>query len=278
MSPDNNIVADDAILAKRRQQVVEMAAGAEAAPKTIIYLPHENHVWKTVSTALRPVWDKTVADEVLEAREVIKLPIDFVPQLSEVSERLSNSSGFVYHAVPGLVSIDEFFGALSHKAFLSTQYLRHPKSPLYTNEPDIIHEVIGHGTLLVNDKLAKLHELAGEALIRVQTKQAKQFIADVWWFSGEFGVIKNSRGTKAFGAGLLSSVGELSALGKNVTVRPINILQMGTTKYQIDEFQKELFSAESIDHLLDEVGGFFKTVDDATIGEMLDRTKTKSRK
>jgi len=263
------VIPSDAVLIKRRKQIVGLAAGARALPQPLVYLPHENFVWKMVSTSLRPIWDKVVADEVLEAREVIKLPIDFVPQLTDVSASLSTTSGFRFRAVPGLVDINEFFGALSRKQFLSTQYLRHPKTPLYTSEPDIIHEVIGHGTLLANNQLARLHELAGEALLRVKTKRAKQFIADVWWFSGEFGVIRNSRGIKAFGAGLLSSVGELGGFQKNARIRPMDILKMGTTPYRIDEFQKELFWAESVDHLLDYIGGFFKTVDDSSVNELL---------
>lgn len=264
-------------LNRRRKQIVGMATGPASAPKTIEYLPHENMVWKTVSTALRPVWDDFATDEILEAREVIKLPREHVPQLVDVSTRLAKSSGFTFHAVPGLVDADAFFGALSRKAFLSTQYLRHPKSPLYTPEPDIIHEVIGHGTCLANPKLALLHELAGQALVRVKLASSKQFIANVWWFSGEFGVVRNSKGLKAFGAGLLSSVGELRFFSKHATILDLDIRKMGTTPYRIDEFQKALFAASSIDHSLEVVGGFFKNATDAGIAELLDSSAQNRR-
>lgn len=259
----------DSAFQQRKQHIIQQATGSTAPPSTINYLPHEHKVWEIVSRRLRPAWDVSVTDEVLEAREAIKLPVDFVPQLAEVSSRLKPLSGFTYHAVGGLVQADEFFGALAHKAFLSTQYLRHPKSPLYTPEPDIIHEVIGHGTCLADPKLAKLHQLAGEALLRVQTKQARQFIADVWWFSGEFGVIRKSRGVKAYGAGILSSVGELGTFNKLAKIRPLNLLEMGTIPYRIDDFQRILFAADSIDHVLQEVGGFFATVTDEDIETLL---------
>lgn len=258
-------------LNRRRKQIIGMATGAKLAPRVIEYLPHENMVWKTVSTALRPVWDATVADEVLEAREIIGLPIERVPQLIEVSDKLAGSSGFTFHAVPGLVDAEAFFGALARKSFLSTQYLRHPKSPLYTPEPDIIHEVIGHGTCLANPKLAQLHLLAGQALVRVKKAQSKQFISNVWWFSGEFGVIRNSRGLKAFGAGLLSSIGELEFFAKHAQILDLDIQKMGTTPYRIDEFQKVLFAANSIDHLLEVVGGFFKHATDEDIAKLLSK-------
>ena len=270
---DQQMVMNEEALQKRRKEVVSLAAGSDVAPRTINYLPHENKTWEIVSTTLRPIWDKKVANEVLEAREVVKLPIANVPQLFEVSERLLPVSGFSYRAVGGLVDINTFFGSLGDRTFLSTQYLRHPKTPLYTPEPDIIHEVIGHGTLLANPQLARLHELAGEALVRVTTKQAKQFIADVWWFSGEFGVLYDTKGVKALGAGILSSVGELEEFTRSATIRPINILEMATTPYRIDEFQKTLFAADSIDHLMEVVGGFFTLASDEMIEEMLQRNK-----
>lgn len=260
---------NDSEMKKRREQVVSMAAGAKAPPRAIDYLPHENRIWQLVSTELRPMWDKMVVDEVLEAREVIQLPIERVPQLAEVSDRLADSSGFVFRAVPGLADSGDFFGALARREFLSTQYLRHPKSPLYTPEPDIIHEVIGHGTCLADPKLALLHQLAGEALVRVSDKRSKQFVADVWWFSGEFGVIRSSRGTKAFGAGILSSIGELGSFAKNAKIHELDIKRMGTTKYRIDVLQPELFAADSVDHLLEVVGGFFRTASDVSISELL---------
>lgn len=256
-------------LKKRREEVVRLAAGPMSQPELIDYLPHENKIWELVSTTLRPVWDRKVADEVLQAREVIKLPLAKVPQLSEVSAKIQPVTGFSYRAVGGLVDIDTFFGALGDKSFLSTQYLRHPKSPLYTSEPDIIHEVIGHGTLLADPQLARLHQLAGEALVRVSTKQAKQFIADVWWFSGEFGVLYDSKGIKAFGAGILSSIGELEEFTRSAKIRPISIKEMGTTPYRIDEFQQTLFAADSIDHLIEVVGGFFASVTDESVEEIL---------
>jgi phenylalanine-4-hydroxylase len=266
---NTQLILDDARLARRKEHIISLATGPVAPPKVIDYLPHEHKVWETVSTTLRPLWDKSVAVEVLEAREALRLPVARVPQLTEVSKQLAPLSGFSYHAVGGLVPIDDFFGALGRKSFLSTQYLRHPKSPLYTPEPDIIHEVIGHATCLADPKLARLHQLAGEALVRVSTKQAKQFIANIWWFSGEFGVIREGTKIKAFGAGLLSSVGELESFTRQTTVLPVDILKMGTTPYRIDAFQKTLFATESTDHLLLVVGGFFSSVTDLMVEDML---------
>lgn len=270
MKPINPVKTSlsDSALKVRKQKIISQAAGAKAPATDIQYLPHEHKIWEVVSTTLRPLWDKHVANEVLEAREIVQLPLSRVPQLTEVSEHLKPASGFSYHSVGGLVNVDEFFGALADKSFLSTQYLRHPKTPLYTPEPDIIHEVIGHGTLLADPDLARLHILAGKALVRVKTKQAKQFVADIWWFSGEFGVLRQGSKIRAFGAGLLSSVGELEQLSR-AEIKPLDIFEMGTTPYRIDSFQPILFAADSIDHLMEVVGGFFAAASDELIERIL---------
>jgi phenylalanine-4-hydroxylase len=264
-----SLIMTEKELADRRKQVIGLVQGADSKPATITYLPHENHVWHTVSTALRPLWDKHVAYDILEAREVIRLPINFVPQLSDVTASLSTTSGFEFRGVGGLVQVEEFFSALGKKKFLFTQYLRHPKSPLYTPEPDIIHEVIGHGTCLANPALAELHQLAGEALVRLRSDRARKAIADVFWFSGEFGVLREVGGLKAFGAGLLSSVGELEWFSRHATVHDIDIAKMASMPYRIDQFQENLFAAESMAHLMQTVGEFFKTATDESIQELL---------
>jgi phenylalanine-4-hydroxylase len=253
---------------ERRKEIVAAAAGPHKTPKDITYVSSENEVWQAVSTALAPLWDKLVEPEVLLARSKLDLPTDHVPQLSEVTKKLQLLSGFQFRSVGGLAERDTFFKALGSGMFLSTQYLRHPSSPFYTDEPDIIHEVIGHGTLLTIPELAELHRLAGAALVRVQSEAAKQFIANVWWFSGEFGVILTKEGPKAFGAGLLSSVGELEHFRGHAEIRQLDIPAMGLTPYRIDEFQKILFGGYSIHHIFETVGSFFQTVTDEQVAKM----------
>ena len=104
--------------------------------------------------------------------------------------------------------------------------MRHPSEPLYTPEPDIIHEVIGHGNMLASPRFAELKRLAGEAARRVETDEALQFIADVFWFTLEFGVIREGGELKAYGAGILSSYGEIEEF-RHTEIRPIDLAEMG---------------------------------------------------
>ncbi len=122
-----------------------------------------------------------------------------------MTERLLPLTGWRYICAPGLVPLRDFYGALGDRTFHSTQYLRHPSEPLYTPEPDIIHEVIGHANPLASPRFARITEAAGAASRRVETDEAMQFVADVFWFSMEFGVMTEDGEPKAYGAGILSS-------------------------------------------------------------------------
>lgn len=228
---------------------------------TIDYTDEEQGIWRLVSAELAPKHEKYAHSEFLAAKAALGLPTDHVPQLTEVSERLEPLTGWRYQSAPGLVPLREFYADLGRRTFNSTQYLRHPSQPLYTPEPDIIHEVIGHGNQLASPRFAAITEAAGRASERLESDEAMQFVADVFWFSIEFGVIAEDGETKAYGAGILSSYGEMDEFRK-MDIRPLDLRVMGTLNYDITAYQPVLFRAESLAHLEDVVGGFFSTVDD----------------
>jgi phenylalanine-4-hydroxylase len=228
---------------------------------TIDYTAEEQGIWSLVSAELAPKHEKYAHSEFLAAKAALALPTDHVPQLHEVTERLQPLTGWSYRAAPGLVPLREFYADLGARTFNSTQYLRHPSQPLYTPEPDIIHEVIGHANMLASPRFAAITEAAGQASLRLESDDAMQFVADVFWFSIEFGVIAEDGETKAYGAGILSSYGEMDEFG-HMDIRPLDLHQMGTLNYDITAYQPILFRAESLTHLEDVVGGFFSTVDD----------------
>ncbi len=228
---------------------------------TIDYTEEEQGIWRLVSAELAPKHEKYAHSEFLAAKANLALPTDHVPQLHEVTERLAPLTGWSYRAAPGLVPLREFYADLGARTFNSTQYLRHPSQPLYTPEPDIIHEVIGHANQLASPRFAAICEAAGQASLRLETDEAMQFVADVFWFSIEFGVMAENGETKAYGAGILSSYGEMDEFG-HMDIRPLDLHQMGTLNYDITAYQPVLFRAESLDQLEDVVGAFFSTVDD----------------
>ena len=255
----------DETYARRRSQIADAAAGAHRDPLDITYLRIEDETWAFTHHALLDRWRRFAAPEILTASQHLGLPTDRVPQLREVTDRLARRTGFRFRAVPGLVPVDEFFGALADGIFLSTQYVRHPSSPLYTPEPDVLHEVLGHATCLADPHLALLHRAAGAAMTRVELESSRQFLADVFWFTAEFGVLESERGPLAYGAGLLSSAGELDWFRTEATFRPLDIAAMGTLPYDIDDYQPVLFTARSLAEVTDVVGEFFADATDDDI-------------
>lgn len=249
----------------RRSEIAGAALGwkpGETVPR-IDYTDTENEIWRTVSREIAPLHAKYACRNYIAAVEALNLPTDRVPQLDEVSAGLKALTGFEYVPAAGIVPLEEFYGSLADRQFHSTQYLRHHAVPLYTPEPDIIHEVIGHGNLLADPQVAEVKRLAGAAARRVETREALQVVADVFWFTIEFGVLHEDGDLKAYGAGLLSSYGEIEEMHE-VEVRPIDFAQMATVDYDITHYQPVLFAAESFSHMVDEVGNFFATCDDDT--------------
>ncbi len=229
----------------------------------IAYSDEEHEVWRTVQRELAPKHAKYACREFLEAKLALALPDDEIPQLNEVTDRLEPLTGFHYVPAAGIVPVREFYGALADREFHSTQYIRHPSAPLYTPEPDLIHEVIGHGNLLADPQFAELNRLAGEAARRAHTDEGVQYVADVFWFTIEFGVLWDNGELRAYGAGILSSYGEIEEF-RGMEIRPIDFHQMGTIEYDITHYQETLFAAESMAHLVDSVGAFFAEFDDDT--------------
>jgi phenylalanine-4-hydroxylase len=233
----------------------------------IAYTEVENDIWRTVSRELHVKHERYACREFLEAKQALGLPEDRVPQLDEVTDRLKPLTGFEYHPAPGLVALREFYGSLGDRVFHSTQYVRHPSEPLYTPEPDVIHEVIGHGNLLASPRFAAIKREAGLAAQRVETDEALQAIADVFWFTLEFGVLHEDGELRAYGAGILSSYGEIEEF-RHMEIRPLDFAEMVTIDYDITKYQPVLYAADSLDHLEEAVGGFFRAADDDTPGRL----------
>jgi len=220
-------------------------------------------VWRTVCHELAAKHERLACAEYRAAMRRLALPVDRIPELDEIGCRLRPLTGFEYHPAAGLVPFEEFYGSLADGIFHSTQYIRHHARPLYTPEPDLIHEVIGHGGLLASPRLAELNRLAGRAARRLQTAAGRDFFASVFWFTIEFGVVREQGELRAYGAGLLSSYGEIEEFA-GAEIRPLDIAEMGIRDYDITKYQPILYAADGIEHLLEVAGGFFAECDDDT--------------
>lgn len=247
----------------RRNAIAALAVAwrpGEPLPR-IDYTDGETAIWQQVSAELADKHRRRAHPEYLAAKERLRLPADRVPQLDEVTTALRPLTGFSYLAAPGLVELREFYSSLGDRVFHSTQYIRHPSQPLYTPEPDVIHEVLGHANQLASPRFAALTQAAGAATARAERDQTVQVIADIFWFTLEFGVMYDGGELKAYGAGILSSYGEMDEFPE-MEIRSLDLTQMATLNYDITSYQPVLFAAESVGHLEDVVGTFFATCDD----------------
>ncbi|MGK8520452.1 phenylalanine 4-monooxygenase [Nocardia asteroides] len=249
----------------RRNAIAALAldyAPGKPLPR-IAYTDEEQRVWRIVSAELARKHRAYASAEVLAAAEALSLPTDHIPQLDEVSAALAPLTGFRYAPAAGLVPLRQFFGSFADRIFHSTQYIRHHSAPLYTPEPDAIHEIIGHANQIASPRFAAIYATVGAAVARLSTDRALKFLADVFWFSMEFGVVRERGEIRCYGAGLLSSYGEIEEF-RHAELRPLDIAQMGTATYDITHYQPILYCADSIGEIEDVIGGFFATMDDDT--------------
>ena len=262
---ENHPGAHDPEYRQRRNEIAAAALSWEPGEQlpSVAYTDAENAIWATVSSELHSKHERYAIAAFREGKEALALPEDHVPQLQDVSDRLRRLTGFQLHPAAGLVPLDVFYGSLADRTFHSTQYLRHGSSPLYTPEPDILHEIVGHGNLLASPEVAEVKRLAGEAARRCESAEGLQLVADIFWFTIEFGVMYEAGELRCYGAGLLSSFGEIEEF-RGADVRPIDFYEMGTFDYDITHYQPVLFACDGMSELTDRVGGFFADLTDET--------------
>jgi phenylalanine-4-hydroxylase len=264
LAGDHPGVTDPSYRARRDELASLAAAWVPGNPvPTPEYTEEEHSVWAEVSAALEELHERHACAAFLEGKDALRLPANRVPQLSEVTGLLEPISGFRYHPVAGLAPLRDFYGSFGQGVFWSTQYLRHPSVPLYTPEPDVIHEVIGHANQIAAPGYAELYRMVGAAVDRTETEHALRFLSHVFWYSMEFGVVYEGSELKAFGAGILSSVGETAAFSE-ADVRPVDFLAMGNGLYDITRFQPVIYAWASAGELQEGLGRFLEGYDDST--------------
>jgi len=219
------------------------------------YTDVEHGVWRTIMDALGPAHREHACAEYLACLERLEFDPDRIPQLDEVSRKVEAISGFRLEPVAGLVEPRVFLESLARGVFLSTQYIRHHSTPLYTPEPDVAHEIIGHAVTLASKSFAELNRLFGEAVTRTRDPKDLDRLARVYWFTIEFGVLREDGRIKAYGTGLLSSAGELAEM-HNAELRPLNLEAAANLVYDPSHFQAFLFCADSFDEMYETLREF----------------------
>ncbi|MBW2735185.1 MAG: phenylalanine 4-monooxygenase [Deltaproteobacteria bacterium] len=249
----------DAAYRARRNAIAQI--GLDHRPGSQVpevdYTAQDHAVWQEVWRSLKAAHAEHACKDYLEHAKLLALPHDRIPQLWEVSERTQELSGFRLEPVAGLVHPKVFLSTLGDDVFLSTQYIRHHSTPLYTPEPDVVHELIGHAAMLASERFTKLTRLIGKAAKSAPDDEALERLGRVYWFTIEFGVLREAGALKAYGAGLLSSAGELQAMHQ-AELRPFDIAAMEAQDYDVTQYQPLLYCADSFEEMVQKLSAYYR--------------------
>lgn len=205
------------------------------------YNEDEQAIWRHVATRLEALHEKYASPFYLRAKRDLGISTERIPQLSEMNRRLKELTNFRLAPIEGLVDTRAFLSWLSWRTMLSTQYIRHHSRPEYTPEPDIVHEAIGHIPMFTNEAFADYSQFIGHGA-RIATDKQIEELGRLYWFTVEFGLVEDKGDIKAYGAGLLSSFGELEhAFSDEVERRPFDLEEVIDHDYTYSDMQPVLY-------------------------------------
>jgi len=216
----------------------------------IAWSPAENQIWQELITRQLSTVKDSACDEFIAGLEKLKLPQHRIPQLEEVSAVLRGTTGWSCEPVPALIGFGEFFRLLSERKFPVATFIRSREEFDYLQEPDIFHEIYGHCPLLTNPSFADFTQAYGMMGLNA-SKEDRVFLARLYWFTIEFGLLDTPKGLRVYGGGILSSPSETEyALhDKNAERKPLEVLDVLRTQYRIDILQPIYFMLTKVSDL-----------------------------
>jgi phenylalanine-4-hydroxylase len=193
-----------------------------------------------------------VSPAFLEGLDVLRMSKPGIPDFDELSERLLKLTGWRVVAVPGLVPDEDFFRCLANRTFVAGRFIRTPDQIDYLEEPDVFHDVFGHVPLLANPVFADYMQAYGEGGLRSLEFGAMHRLARLYWYTVEFGLIREGGDLRLYGAGIVSSFGESRFALEDPSPNRIglDLKRVMRTRYEIDDYQKTYFVIDSYEDLL----------------------------
>eukprot|EP00586_Coscinodiscus_wailesii_P001589 CAMPEP_0172484608 /NCGR_PEP_ID=MMETSP1066-20121228/12145_1 /TAXON_ID=671091 /ORGANISM="Coscinodiscus wailesii, Strain CCMP2513" /LENGTH=472 /DNA_ID=CAMNT_0013249253 /DNA_START=206 /DNA_END=1624 /DNA_ORIENTATION=+ len=251
----------DQVYRKRRGELAKVAREHkwDRPIATIEYTKEEKETWGAVWDEMEPLWEKYACKEYKNAISLLKKTCGYsrenIPQQQSISTFLQKRTQFKMRPVAGLLSSRDFLNGLAFRVFFSTQYIRHHSKPLYTPEPDICHELLGHAPMFADRDFADFSQEIGLASLGASDADIEK-LARCYWHSVEFGLCREGEDIKAYGAGVLSSIGEMKhALsgrycdedsGGTPEMKPWDPNVAALQEFPITTYQPIYFLAESL--------------------------------
>lgn len=209
----------------------------------------ENDTWNKLFNRQKDIIIGRACDEYIAGIETLGFTADKIPQIPDINAILADITGWGVEPVPALIQPKEFFTLLANKRFPAATFIRIPEELDYLQEPDIFHEVYGHTPLLTNQAYGDFMEKFGELALKADPKDRRRLFR-IFWFTVEFGLIKTEEGLRAYGGGILSSIGETQyALSDEPKKVDFDLMEILRTPYRIDIMQPLYFIIEKFDDL-----------------------------
>jgi phenylalanine-4-hydroxylase len=245
LEPGHPGLGDEAYVQRRRELFARCRQHRldQLGPPLIEYTAEETRIWREVTPKLHELHLQHAGSIYLDAKNALGISAHEIPQLRSLSGRLQHETGM--HLVPaeGPLAYRTFYGYIAQRGFPVTQFIRHGSHPEFTPEPDMIHDCLGHVPPLMNHDYAELLTLIGQAATAARDPLHVLALKRFSWYSIEFGLIDEAGATKVFGAGILSSTGEIpfSLLSADVVRRPFVTSEVIETDYDPSRMQDHLF-------------------------------------
>ena len=217
------------------------------------YSDEEHAVWDTLYERQAEVLKGRTIDEFMEGLDKLTLSESGIPNLDELNPKLEALTGWTVVMVPHLVPDDVFFEHLANKRFPAGRFIRKREQLDYLQEPDIFHDIFGHVPLLTHPVFADYMQAYGQGGLRSLKYNALPNLARLYWYTVEFGLIKTPAGLRHYGAGIVSSYGEVKYSLEDPSPHHIgfDLMRVMRTNYKIDDYQDCYFVIESFDQLFE---------------------------
>ena len=217
------------------------------------FTANEHAMWDRLFARQSDMLPGRASEAFLRGIDVLRLEKPGIPDYRELNARLMAATGWQVVAVPGLVPDDVFFDHLANRRFPAGNFIRTPEQLDYLQEPDVFHDVFGHVPMLADPVFADYMVAYGEGGLRSLKFDALKQLARLYWYTVEFGLIREAGGLRIYGAGIVSSFAEsVFALDSDSPNRiGFDLARVMRTDYRIDDFQQNYFVIESLDQLLD---------------------------